>query len=594
MWGDVSVIGFRKISILFIMAFAVVACSQEQDTTLPATNTSTTNITTITAAVDSPQICTDTESALCGRVSSLEEGPMEGVLVTARREGANFTVTVVSDTQGQYKFPASRLEPGSYSVSIRAVGFELPDPGQIKIAAKNMTLLALSLRTAGDIASQLSNGEWLLSMSGTVKEKQQFLGCVGCHTLERVVRSRYNANDFAHVVNRMRGWAQGSTPLRPQMRPDFVSAKGGMNNAMEEPGQRAVQIGEFASTINLSKVSRWDYSLKTLPRPTGKGTRVIMTEYDLPRPESLPHDAIVDKNGMVWYGDFGSQYLGKLDPETGETIEYPVPLTKPEVPGGNLDMNFDPDGNIFLGMMYQGVIMRFNVESETFDSWKSPLFDKGDAARTAMVTPTRVNVDGKVWTGGVEEYQVDLETGEWIAIDYTKGVSPERLEEASKIGSYGVAVDSMNNFYGMELGGDHVTRVDAKTLVSTPHRTPTPDSGPRRGHMDQEDRLWFGEFRGNRIAMFDTKAEEFKEWELPVAWTNPYDAVLDKDGYAWGGGMTNDYVGRVNTKTDEVTMYLLPGTTNIRRVDVDNSTSPPSFWVGDNLEGTLIRVEPLE
>ncbi|MND04428.1 hypothetical protein D3C83_246880 [compost metagenome] len=58
--------------------------------------------------------------------------------------------------------------------------------------------------------------------------------------------------------------------------------------------------------------------------------------------------------------------------------------------------------------------------------------------------------------------------------------------------------------------------------------------------------------------------------------------------------MTNDYVARINTGTDEVTMYLLPGTTNIRRVDVDNSTSPPTFWVGDNLGATLIRVEPLE
>ncbi len=112
--------------------------------------------------------------------------------------------------------------------------------------------------------------------------------------------------------------------------------------------------------------------------------------------------------------------------------------------------------------------------------------------------------------------------------------------------------------------------------------------------MDSEDRLWFGEFRGNRIAMFDTKTEQFREWEVPVPWTNPYDVVLDRAGYAWGGGMTNDFVARLNTETDEITMYLLPGTTNIRRVDVDNSTSPPSFWVGDNLEGTLIRVEPLE
>jgi len=39
---------------------------------------------------------------------------------------------------------------------------------------------------------------------------------------------------------------------------------------------------------------------------------------------------------------------------------------------------------------------------------------------------------------------------------------------------------------------------------------------------------------------------------------------------------------------------LLPRTTNIRRVNVDNSTNPPTFWVGNNLEGIIIRVEPLE
>jgi hypothetical protein len=37
--------------------------------------------------------------ALTGFVSSQEEGAMEGVLVTVRGEGANHTVTVVSDAQ---------------------------------------------------------------------------------------------------------------------------------------------------------------------------------------------------------------------------------------------------------------------------------------------------------------------------------------------------------------------------------------------------------------------------------------------------------------------------------------------------------------
>jgi len=549
------------------------------------------------AAVDSGRAQTSTSAALAGQVSSQEEGNMEGVLVTARRDGAKFTVTVVSDAQGRYSFPANRLEPGQYSVRIRAVGYELPNPGPVTVAAGRTTQLELRLRKAADIAYHLSNGEWLLSMPGTEAQKQQFLGCVSCHTLERIVRSRYNAQEFAQVVRRMGTYAQGSTPLRPQRRPprgtpgagggDMEAAAGGEND-------RAARLGEYASTINLSQVSRWEYPLKTLPRPTGKGTRVIMTEYDLPRPESLPHDALVDKDGTVWYGDFGSQFLGKLNPRTGEIVEYPIPLSKPGAPTGGLDLNFDPDGNIFLGMMMQGVVAKFDPKTKTFTDWKNPKHHMGDEARTAMVTPTRLNVDGKIWVGADLEYQVDLKTGTWTPIDYTKGVPPNMVEAAKRIGSYGVAVDSQNNFYGLNLGGTYITRIDAKTMVSTPFATPTPNSGPRRGHMDPQDRLFFAEFRGNRIAMFDTKAEKFTEWLMPVAWTNPYDAIVDKNGFAWGGGMTNDFVGRVNTQTGEVTMYLLPGTTNIRRVDVDNSTNPPSFWIGDNLGATLIRVEPLE
>ena len=531
-------------------------------------------------------------AALFGTVSSQHDGVMEGVLVTVRRAEDSFAITVVSDAEGRYRFPIERLQPGTYTVRIRAAGYELPDRHSISVNAQSATRLDLHLRKAADVAEHLSNGEWLMSMPGTLEEKQQFLGCISCHTLQRIVNSRYSAEDFAHVVQRMRGWSQGSTPLRPQIRPDSVGPDGSI--FVPPPSEVSNRIGEYASKVNLSVVPRWEYDLKTFPRPTGLGTQVIITEYDLRRPETLPHDAIVDEDGMVWYGDFGSQYLGKLDPSTGAIIEYAIPKTKPGAPGGSLDLNFDPDGNIFLGMMYQGVIMKFDRATEEFTSWKSPLFDDGDDARTAMVTPTRVDVDGKVWVGGVDEFQVDLASGVWTAIDYTKGVTPDMVEAASTIGSYGVAVDSMNNFYGLQLRGDFVTKVDAKTLVSTPFHTPTPNSGPRRGHMDSEDRLWFGEFRGNRIAMFDTRTEQFREWEVPVPWTNPYDVVLDRAGYAWGGGMTNDFVARLNTETDEITMYLLPGTTNIRRVDVDNSTSPPSFWVGNNLEGTLIRVEPLE
>jgi len=51
-------------------------------------------------------------AALTGQVSSDVEGPMEGVLVRAKGEGKTISITVVSDHQGNYSFPASRLTPG--------------------------------------------------------------------------------------------------------------------------------------------------------------------------------------------------------------------------------------------------------------------------------------------------------------------------------------------------------------------------------------------------------------------------------------------------------------------------------------------------
>ena len=56
--------------------------------------------------------------ALTGRVNSEQEGPMEGVVVTARKEGSTISVSVVSDDTGRYNFPAAKLESGDYALKI--------------------------------------------------------------------------------------------------------------------------------------------------------------------------------------------------------------------------------------------------------------------------------------------------------------------------------------------------------------------------------------------------------------------------------------------------------------------------------------------
>ncbi len=74
-------------------------------------------------------------AALSGQVTSAEEGAMEGVLVSAKKAGSTITITVVSDAQGHYSFPASKLDAGSYALAIRAIGYELDSPKTAELAA---------------------------------------------------------------------------------------------------------------------------------------------------------------------------------------------------------------------------------------------------------------------------------------------------------------------------------------------------------------------------------------------------------------------------------------------------------------------------
>ena len=68
------------------------------------------------------------EAALTGTVSSEAEGNMEGVVVTAAQPGSIVRVSVTTDAQGRYAFPQARLVPGEYTISIRAVGYDIDAP----------------------------------------------------------------------------------------------------------------------------------------------------------------------------------------------------------------------------------------------------------------------------------------------------------------------------------------------------------------------------------------------------------------------------------------------------------------------------------
>ena len=524
-------------------------------------------------------------SALTGKVTSQAEGAMEGVLVGAKKTGSTIATWVVTNAQGQYTFPRERMEPGKYAISVRAVGYELPKTSaDVSGQAAQLDLQLAKVTAPNKLAMQMSNGELIASVPGTLEQKRMLGNCVNCHTLQRALFSRFNAEEMAQVAQRMTLHTNNSSPMHPWMRP-----------VEQRPaGAGQVTLGKYLASINLSATDTFDFPLKTLPRPKGKATQVIYTTYYLPRPDASPHDEVIDAEGNVWYSDFNSQFLGKLDPKTGKVVEYAIPQNRTgQIAQGGLQVDVDKEGRVYYGNMSQLQIVRLDPKTGKMEQFKLPVKDSemGDAHLT-MIDPAFQHVDGKLWlnvafatgeAGGI--WHADLATNTFTKMTYPPG-SPSAQ-------AYDVVADSKNNAYGMHMNNDKIWYTDGKTLKTTWYDFPIKGAGCRRGHIDSEDRVWCGVFHGNAVAMFDPKTQKVSEWKVPTDWTRPYDAQFDDKQYLWTAGMDNDLAVRMNTQTGEFTEYLLPHQTNVRHVEVQKSGTLSSLWLGDQQGNTLIRVEPL-
>ena len=160
-------------------------------------------------------------AALTGVVTSDAEGHMEGVLVTARPEGANMTVTVISDDQGRYAFPPGKLQPGKYSLTIRAVGYELAGQTAAEIKPGEAARADIKLVKTKDLASQLTGAEWMMSIPGNEKQKKALFHCDQCHSLDKVAKSTYDAEGWIVTLQRMQNQWQASSTFSHPMPPPF-------------------------------------------------------------------------------------------------------------------------------------------------------------------------------------------------------------------------------------------------------------------------------------------------------------------------------------------------------------------------------------
>ena len=492
-------------------------------------------------------------AALRGVVSSAEEKKMEGVVVNARREGANFTVSVVSDKDGKYSFPRTHLEPGTYAVTMRAAGFDLA-PTTADVAAGKTAKADLKLTKAKSLARQLSSAEWMMSVPAPQEDKDKFtyilMSCNYCHTLDRIFNSKHSAETLMPAMHRMiKYYSDGTAKSNDNRRGRTANVQEPMRvKIMEEnPNWGAFQeqprtwIAEFVAKYNLGAGrTQHAYELKTLPRPKGKATRVIITEYDMPTAGTVAHDADIDSRGNIWYTDESDQLLGKFEPKTGKFTEIREPVL-PEIPKGNIrgtrDVVVDHDDKVWFPVRLPG-------NHDTMARY-DPVTNKLDLIDKAAGQFVGLGGDGYVWVGGA---RIDPKT---LQIEGRYGPAGAKNVPPGSSGYHNVQDKNGNLWVATYRGPGGIYGVNIKT--KDVKWVSVPGLKARRGKVDHKtNRFYYAEYLADKAGVYDIDADKLTRWDLGKYYTPYTSSTEDSKGRVYVPSNGAERFIRIDPNTNEI------------------------------------------
>lgn len=553
---------------------------------------------------------------IAGSVKSADGTPMEGVGVSARHRDKTYTTTVYTDKSGNYAFPA--LDAGQYRVWAQTVGFDAGSADR-QLAAGGRVAQNFSLKTTTDIAPQLSGSEWLASLPEATPEdrrgKRIFSSqCTGCHTASFVLQNRFDEKGWGIIIDMMSVGGLDYSPTATR-------------NAMMQHYKK-----DLAAYLARVRGPQELTTFKPHPRPSGDATQVVITEYDLTRPDMPggylqvhngsdwsegtpsrfegrgPHDVTVDADGMVWIADdtIPERSLARLDPRTGRVTEYKLPDLKNGTAVSTHSIMMDEKTNtVWATNGNDGEFISLDPKTGNFKRWPRPAEVKFRVGGTLTL-----DLQGNPWApAGDGAIKLDVATGR-----YTEYPAP-----TSGKGTYGIATDSRSNIWYSQPGGDRVVMVNNRTadsfeLVVGPKDVPdvtqfdrdaykniranqnvgTPlMKAPRRGAGDVNGNyVWFAEFSGNQLLRIDVRDNSYKEYPLPISFSNPYGANVDKNHMVWVNMLNTDRVAKFDPNTEKFTEYFLPTRgTEIRHIGIDNRPTVPEIWICYDRPNKIARLQ---
>lgn len=468
--------------------------------------------------------------------------PLAGALVTFRRTGSIVSLTVGTNSEGRFETPD--LRPGTYLVSGDLPGFEF-QAFEADVVDGQAPRLDLKAVETADPLSGATSAAYLSALPDGNEKRRFILDCTGCHQFNR--RTVMGPDDRTKPDSVWRSRiGQMIQYFGPQSGFPIISA---YRDADETADWLVEHLGDAATG-------------PFRPAPVrAPGTAAVITSYDFPRPQDLPHDLVVDPNGKVLVTGMFSHSMWLLDPnsETFEEFSIPLPQANPRA----LALADDGDWLVLLGQPKK--IGRYDVAGSEWSFFDIPVYPHSIVYRA----PAEVWYNGHFSSNPTIYESLDLGSSTRTPVE----IDHPDFNEGSPI-PYEIVGGLDGILWASELAGNRIIRIDARDRTSKAFDMPTPHSGPRRLDVGPDGTVWIPEYSGNALTRFDPATESFVRYPLPTRDALPYVArVHHATGTVWLAEAGADAIARFDPATETFVEFPLPDRmTLIRHIDVDQET----------------------
>ena len=271
--------------------------------------------------------------------------------------------------------------------------------------------------------------------------------------------------------------------------------------------------------------------------------QVAIKEYEVPTPQSRPHDPAVAPDGSLWYTGQQANKLGRLDPATGQFKEYPL-----KTPGsGPHGLTADRDGNIWFTAISKGYVGKLDPKSGAITEYKMP-----DPHANDPHTPV-FDQSGILW--------FTLEESGYVGrLDPKSGEVKVKKVPTQHAVPYGIVVTSKGVPVFCEFGTNKLASIDTQTMAITEYVLPQ-GARPRRLAVAKDDTIYYSDYGRGYLGHYDLTTKKVEEWGSPGgAGSHPYGITITPDGTVWysESGVKPNTLVRFDPQTKKFSTTAIP------------------------------------